>query len=608
MDENPPDINGHRHEEKNKALCESIKLWRKKAWSWLKACFTVDNLKLFVKILIASSPIIGVFYFLIIEIKTDIQTTVTAVNQIDASITAAVSSMATSLSSANAKSDSQAIVHNNTFPLGSGNATIYHKFQNPVQACWYYAATYRTQHPYTVLWEKGFEDNDGNESKIRAVASNGVWKAHTCVKEKTDININKIEYLLRDGGTEENKVDKILQYLERNKTIDDSIEKIRKEIIRSISARITDNENQVESLLKTLLKKNHTEENKIKEILEEIREIPKKDEKIKIIRNEIGKRILKSISDFTDKDTNKIDVKKIESLLPLDELSDVKNKINEMKIPDKYTPIGTIRTEIAGNKNIFRIIQLITNPEPVVKLIGEETIVHRIEAKLPHPQYEDFKLIATTEATYNSAIHFDNDGSITHRRVKKADDYKCIIPAELTNEIKKEITEEIINERYCRFQEKKQESNEYEYKNELEIINDNEFNSPIVLKKAEKDYIKAFIFYLGERRKLHDDLTNEGCGAISVEPDFVTGDLPTGELETPSLVFLCHKNNIRSHVRIMVRENQQQKKERKDKAIQEEVKKREDEIRQEVKKETENKQSSEKQHKGSFLQKHFLLF
>lgn len=480
MDENPPDINGHRREEKNKALCESIKLWRKRAWSWLKACFTVDNLKLFVKILIASSPIIGAFYFLIIEIKTDIQTTVTAVNQIDASITAAVSSMATSLSSANAKSDSQAIVHNNTFPLGSGNATIYHKFQNPVQACWYYAATYRTQHPYTVLWENfSFE----KQLKIRVIASKGVWKAHTCQRDN-EVDLEKIKKLLREGD-----------------------------------ARI--------------------EESVIEDIL-------------------------KVAEDYKN-------------------ITDIKEEI-ENKISD--------------NINKFRIIGLIRKPNTIVKLIGEETINHRLEATFYTQEEKDkwnqnrseYSHIADTVATYYSTLHFDNEGKIAHRRVKNTSDYKCKFPdsfdekaLSLSNEICTQIKKPSDNP---------DNSDSKEYKNEVEIL------KVKTSSKESEDYNMALKFYLERRKDLHDNLTYDGCGAISVEPDFVAGDLPTGELETPSLVFLCHKNNNRSHVRIMVRENQQQKKEREDKTI------------QEAKKEWQkmNEQSSEEKHKGSFLRKRFIIF
>lgn len=340
MDENPPDINGHRREEKNKALCESIKLWRKRAWSWLKACFTVDNLKLFVKILIASSPIIGAFYFLIIEIKTDIQTTVTAVNQIDASITAAVSSMATSLSSANAKSDSQAIVHNNTFPLGSGNATIYHKFQNPVQACWYYAATYRTQHPYTVLWEIFSYDE---KLKIRAIASKGIWKAHTCQRDK-EVDLEKIEKLIREGDrwregdswTKEIVIKEILQIAKDYKSITDIKEMFRKH-------------KKIDDIVGLISKPSKPEnESKIRELL-------------------------------TDGDTkNTVGIEQA-----ISDIKKIKKAISDHKKLDE------INDKIKNNINRFRIIRLIHEPNTIVKLIGEETINHRLEVTFYTPEDEE---------------------------------------------------------------------------------------------------------------------------------------------------------------------------------------------------------------------------
>ncbi|MDR4651610.1 MAG: hypothetical protein MRJ52_04330 [Nitrosomonas sp.] len=57
--------------------------------------------------------------------------------------------------------------------------------------------------------------------------------------------------------------------------------------------------------------------------------------------------------------------------------------------------------------------------------------------------------------------------------------------------------------------------------------------------------------------KLHDNLGDDGCFAISVEP------IPSDDdIEQPSIIFICHKNNKNSHIRAIVRESYEEKKKR----------------------------------------------
>lgn len=511
MDNNPPDNTESKDKSKHdQARSETLSSSdNKKILKYLKLLL-FKYFKLILKVVgvVAGAGIIITISFSIYNMNTNIN-----------ALSNDIATMSISLSSADAKSDSQAIVHNNTFPLGSGNATIYHKFQNPVQACWYYAATYRTQHPYTILWEIfSYEE----KSKIRAIASKGIWKAHTCQRDK-EVDLEKIEELLREGDARIKKsvIEDILKIARNYKNITD--------IKEEIENKISDNINKFRI----------------------IRLIRKPDTIVKLIGEETINHRLEAT--FYSPEEEAI-------------LNSIENKIENNKNKDEI-------------KELF--VDLEKNEPEIRKLLKENGISNDTVNTMMQTikNRSDYSHIADTVTTYYSTLHFDNEGKIAHRRVKKASDYKCIFPdwfdeeqLRLSNEICTQIKKSSHNP---------DNSDSKEYKNEVEILEEKTSSEK---PKKSVDYYKALKFYLERRKKLHHNLTDDGCGAISVEPDFVT---PTGELETPSLVFLCHKNNIRSHVRIMVRENQQQKKEREDKAIQEEVKK-----------ETENKQSSEKQHKG----------
>src|SRR5690606_6337236 len=119
-------------------------------------------------------------------------------------------------------------------------------------------------------------------------------------------------------------------------------------------------------------------------------------------------KIINLLEEGYTKDEDKININKIrQAIHDNKKLDEIKNKIKD-------------------NINRFRIIGLILKPNTIVKLIGEETINHRLEAQFETEN--NYRHIADTVATYYSTLHFDNEGKITHRRVKKVDEYKYSLP------------------------------------------------------------------------------------------------------------------------------------------------------------------------------------
>ncbi|MCB1986192.1 MAG: hypothetical protein H6936_06885 [Burkholderiales bacterium] len=140
------------------------------------------------------------------------------------------------------------------------------------------------------------------------------------------------------------------------------------------------------------------------------------------------------------------------------------------------------------------------------KLIGLETIEHRLEAQFV--EGGEFFHIANTEATYHSALHFNDQGRIIHRRIMVSPE---------------------------------KEENGYI----------NKMVSKRFSKQDDKQYDAAYELYVEKRSGLHENLKDSGCGAISIQPDFI--NIKTQELEKPSIIYICHKDGQKSHVRIMQR-------------------------------------------------------
>ena len=96
----------------------------------------------------------------------------------------------------------------------SKEAIINEKFESAIQACWYHQATYKTLHPYTVLWEKALcqkpslfgsklkisecnsNDDEIPELRIRVIADKGILHANTCIKEKDESDDKMIVKLI----------------------------------------------------------------------------------------------------------------------------------------------------------------------------------------------------------------------------------------------------------------------------------------------------------------------------------------------------------------------------------------------------------------------------
>lgn len=151
----------------------------------------------------------------------------------------------------------------------------------------------------------------------------------------------------------------------------------------------------------------------------------------------------------------------------------------------------------------------------VIKLIGTETIEHRIEAQFK--ENDEYFHIANASAKYPSALQFNDQGIIIHRKVLEP------------------------------------EENDTKYGNKT---------NPIPNKYTSYDYNEALEIYETEREELHRNLYEVGCGAISVQPILSNDNNQEAknddnnkfiELEKPSIIYICHKEGKKSHVRVMQR-------------------------------------------------------
>lgn len=195
------------------------------------------------------------------------------------------------------------------------------------------------------------------------------------------------------------------------------------------------------------------------------------------------------------------------------------------------------KIRVVAERGIWNAHRCIKDKE-VVKLIGDEYITHKIEAQFA--ENDEYEHIATSKAKYYSALLFDEKGRISQRRIKEAA-YKCIPPEGFTVKDCKDKAEVTQN--------KENNNNSLKYENIIiitELKNEKEKQE----KFGSEKYSEAIELYLRKRETLHKNLVEQGCGAVPIEPEFTNKG---GNLEKPSIVFLCHKNDDKSHVRVMVR-------------------------------------------------------
>lgn len=464
------------------------------------------NIKLIIKLAVYLIGILGGGYYIgnivlnsTLEVKTSLENVVSAVAEVNADLR--------SDANANANANSTATVNNVLLP-GAGIAQISGEFVSAIQACWYYQATYKTLHPYTVLWERAkcnesncTEEEKSSDFKIRVIADHGIWKAQKCIKEKADIDIkNLLDNKLK------NLKDKMLknpEELAENTNEDfENLNNIIHEINKNISkiGRLSkaDHNDDINNEIRKLIHAKK-EKNESKQRLQEItRESNLKDE-IKLLVDNVEERdlLINKIKDSID--------------------NEKKNDINELI------------------EDVISLSSFKLNLVEIIKLIGEDSIIHRVEAAFKKDDFKKYIHIATIKAEYTSSLHFDNKGQITHRRVKLVSDYQCI------NDTDK------IDPKNC---EEKEAKDNGKNKNIARII-----DIPVPGVNYKKETKEAIEFYIDQRKKLHQDLGESGCGAIPVEPKFVADNTHTGELENPSVIFLCHNDGKKSHVRVMARES-----------------------------------------------------
>ncbi len=84
----------------------------------------------------------GYLLYVVIQINTSIDTAFTANSN------AAVSMISALISATKINNDNKIVAN-----MGLGDAVISGEFKSAIQACWYYQATYKSLHPYTILWE-----------------------------------------------------------------------------------------------------------------------------------------------------------------------------------------------------------------------------------------------------------------------------------------------------------------------------------------------------------------------------------------------------------------------------------------------------------------------
>lgn len=169
-----------------------------------------------------------------------------------------------------------------------------------------------------------------------------------------------------------------------------------------------------------------------------------------------------------------------------------------------------------------------SNGKEIVKLVGKEKLTHQIEVQFDEDT--EYEHVATSNAEYFSALFFGEKGRILERKIIKADQ-KCIPPENFSVKINGCISRDF-------------EDDESPSKNIVRITK---------LIKNEDKYIKALELYLDKRKGLYNNLTEQGCGAVPIEPEFAS--TKEGDIEKPSIIFLCHRNGKKSHVRVMIRKD-----------------------------------------------------
>lgn len=199
-------------------------------------------------------------------------------------------------------------------------------------------------------------------------------------------------------------------------------------------------------------------------------------------------------------------------------------------------------------------------------LLGDEAVNHTIEAQFAKDR--DFVRIATSEATYQSKLFFDPSGRPTVRKVvTDKDGYKCHLlipinkassdytPNQLLSSLRKVCTTKpspspSADAREIREVEKKDgEREKQKHINSLIITLDKEHHKNYMRDPSTK-YIEALNLYINERKEIHRGLADKGCGAIAFEPELGK----TKSRMKPAIAFFCFKDEVGSHVRLMMRE------------------------------------------------------
>lgn len=219
----------------------------------------------------------------------------------------------------------------------------------------------------------------------------------------------------------------------------------------------------------------------------------------------------------------------------------------------------------------------------ITKLIGDDSLTHRIEAKMR--ESEEYQHIADAKAYYRSVLHFDDKGRIVHRKIKRAEVYNYSFPDSLHNYLlqdslpeknyrnkilkceAKDTEEEKLECRIVSAQSESPKNLGVDYNNV--IITDPPTAGESPFNKFGEDYVEAIVLYVEKRTNLHNNLAKDGCVAISVEPTSQESILSNNGdknviylVKQPSIIFMCHKRNEDSHIRAIVRESYEEKKKR----------------------------------------------
>lgn len=185
-----------------------------------------------------------------------------------------------------------------------------------------------------------------------------------------------------------------------------------------------------------------------------------------------------------------------------------------------------------------------------VSLIGLEHTKHSIEAQFN--ESSDFVHVATGHAYYQSKLSFDHAGRITGRKVLESNfdckffgvfnntEGKCVLTPQGQIKGKEQIQA---------LKEKKSTFNDLEINPVLRLFDRNKVTAEEYVQNSQ-----VINFYIKEREKLHDQLTKQGCGAISIEPKPEKEE--TRKLIETSIALLCFKETG-SHVRLMQRTSEE---------------------------------------------------